>query len=335
LASQILALIYTGIKGEEMKIKKISRGISEDFAKRIAENESLQKIYNKGENEIIWGIRNDYVNLYYNSDSIARISPSLNCKINEYYFTGESSSKVITKTPQEILDSLKTIKGNSKTRETDEKKAQQKLFMLNNSNLESNWYCVDIEYAKAYQNIGERNGAKFSPRFDIIAISKAKPHRVAIIELKYGKGSYVGVSGIKKHIQDFCKFQNEGHYNDLFKQEMINIIVSLKAIGTNVPDCFNGIKVKDFCQKPEFYFITLDNNADDGASAPKQTCGGYLFENNAKWGSKRFSKNNVEKEFGDITLETNEKLYVKFLFSKQTIRNLTINDIIDGAYDKD
>lgn len=317
-----------------MRNKKVTRGISSEFAERIAADEFLQKIYNGGKSEIIWGIRNNYVNLYYNSDSIAKVKPNLSCEINEYYFTGKSNSKNTIKTAEEIYNALDTIKQNSNKKTSLEKNAQQKLVMLNNANDDSNWYCVDIEYVKAFHNKEEKQTANFSPRFDIIAVSKAKPHRVALIELKYGKGAYVGVSGIKKHIQDFYTFKTDGYYNDLFKQEILKMLLGLKSIGANVPVCFDSSNTNEFAENPEFYFITLDNNADGNASTPKQTCGGYLFENNKKWNSKRFSKNNIEKEFGDITLGLNEKLYVKFLFSRQDIYNLSINDIVDGSYDE-
>jgi len=76
---------------------------------------------------------------------------------------------------------------------------------LNNRN--SNWFCIDVEYVKAFQNKKEKDKADFNGRFDIIAISKKKPHKIALIELKkYGNRTIGGNSGIYKHVEDFAKF---------------------------------------------------------------------------------------------------------------------------------
>jgi hypothetical protein len=41
----------------------------------------------------------------------------------------------------------------------------------------------------------------------------------------------------------------------------------------------------------------------------------------------------VERDFGDITKKCN-KFNATFLFSKETLGNIKINDIIDGNYDE-
>jgi len=314
--------------------KKITRGISDEFASEIHKNPHLQAIYNNGKNDVIWAIRSNYVNLYYNCDSISKIKSSLTCEINNFYLTGKRNVKYVLKFPQEISALLDTIKRYSDSCATDEKKAQQKLFMLNNSNPKSNWFCVDIEYVKTYQNQDEKDNAKFSPRFDIIAISKTKPFKIAIIELKYGKCAYTGASGIRKHIDDFYRLKNNGFYNDNFKKELIEIVKGLKNLGVKLPAEYINICVEDFSNSPEFCFITLNDNAEnERESSPHQTCAGYLF-NSYKWGCKKISKNNIEKYYGDITDPKNDRLYVKFLFSNQNLENLIIADIIDGQYDE-
>ena len=53
-----------------------------------------------------------------------------------------------------------------------------------------------------------------------------------------------------------------------------------------------------------------------------------------RWGCKRLTRaDSVEKVFGDIT-KKNNKICATFLFSKATLDNLNINDIIDGKYDE-
>jgi hypothetical protein len=202
--------------------------------------------------------------------------------------------------------------------------------LLNNENEKSNWFCIDVEYIKQFKNQKEKDEAKFNARFDIIALSKEKPHRVALIEIKYGRGAIGGKSGIYKHVMDFSNFCDKGFFEGHLKQEIIKIIKSQKDIGIFVPfELPEGVDVLT----PEFYFITLDNNAKtEKASTPKQTMAGYLFKDK-RWGCKKLSTKCVETEFGDITKKDN-KFHATFLFSKATLENIGITDIIDDGYDE-
>lgn len=315
--------------------KKLKRGISEEFAKAFKQTK-LYTLYRENKDDIIIGIRNNYLNLYYNCDSIARVNfpynKQIKSRINNYYLSGDDrkSPKELTLTPNEISDNFETIKQNSNKRLTPEKNAQSKLFVLNNQNKDSNWFCIDIEYTKQFKNIQQREEANFSARFDFIAISKETPHRIALIELKYGRDAIGGDSGIYKHVKDFSNFQKNNYFNPLFTKELIKIIKSLNYLGVDIP--FNTPQQDDFL-KPTFYFIILNNNKKSPKhSSPKQSLGGYLFKEK-RWDSKRVSTNNVEEDFGDITKKDNP-FHATFLFSSQTLNNLFINDIIDGDYDE-
>ena len=60
----------------------------------------------------------------------------------------------------------------------------------------------------------------------------------------------------------------------------------------------------------------------------------YLFKDK-RWECKELSeKYNVQREFKIDVTKKNSKFYATFLFSKEKIKNLTINDIIDGNYDE-
>lgn len=63
------------------------------------------------------------------------------------------------------------------------------------------------------KNIEQKDDSKFNGQFDILAISKEKPHKVALIELKYGSGALGGKSGIHKHIEDFKKYQDKNYFD--------------------------------------------------------------------------------------------------------------------------
>lgn len=313
--------------------KKITRGISTDFAGAFI-NSDLYNLYNKHKEELFIGVRNDYLNIYYNCDSIAKVkftkrTKQVVCEIDQYYLLGKSTKKRITIDAMGLENNYELIKYNSDKKSTDEKKVQSDLVLRNNSNVKSNWLCIDVEYVKQYNDKDEKKEADFNGRFDIIAISKKKPHQVALIELKYGSHAIGGSSGIYKHVSDFSKFVDKGYFDSHLKQEIIEILKSQNDLGIPIP--FSIPEKKDLL-KPEFFFIILNNNAKNiKASTPQQTLSGYLFKNK-RWGCKKLTSGKcVETDFGDITLK-NSKFHATFLFSTETKDNLKIDDIIDGNY---
>ena len=334
--------LLTNDMGNNSTKKKITRGIDSDFAEAFKKCE-LYELYENHKDELIIGVRNDYLNLYYNCDSIAKIEykkteKKIVCEINKYYLDGKHytgytvKEKRIRIEPSQIIEQYETIKANSDKKATLEKKAQSKLVLLNNENQESKWFCIDIEYVKQFNDMAEKKEANLNGRFDIIALSKEKPHRTALIELKYGSGAIGGKCGIYKHISDFSEFCRKGFFESHLKQEIINIVKSQIALGVEVP--FELPEISTLLSEPEFYFITLDNNPEKtGASAPKQTMAGYLFKEK-RWDCKRLSTIQcVENDFGDVTKKDNP-FHATFLFSTATLDNLGISDIIEGQYDE-
>ena len=313
-----------------MATKELTRGINKDFADAFKKSE-LFELYQKHKDELIIGVRNDYLNLYYNCDSIAKITYRkglICCEIDKYYIDGkhykkEDKEKQFKIYPTQLCNHYSDIRKNSENKATLEKKAQSKLVHLNNQNNDSNWFCFDVEWKKAFENTQEREKAEFNGRFDILAISKQKPHNIAIIELKYGSDAIGGKSGIYKHIEDFKKYQDKLYFN---KQEIIDTIKSLEMLGDKIPKEIQNIQVDDI-KGYEFYVITLNNNAEKvNASSPKQTMSGYLF-NDKRWDCKRVSTKTVQSNFGDVT-DKNNSIHVKFLFSKHTLKDLKIDDIL-------
>ena len=321
-------------------MKKLTRGITKEFAEAFKQSK-LYELYNEHKDELFIGVRNNYLNLYYNCDSIAKIKykkrdKKIDCEIDKYYIDGKhynskDKEKRYKIEQKEIFKQYEVIKMHSNYKATPEKKAQSKLVLLNNENSDSNWFCIDVEYVIAFNNKAEKNKADFNGRFDIIALSKMKPHKVALIELKYGSGAIGGTSGIYKHVEDFSKFCDKGYFEGQLKQEIIEIVKSQKELGISVPV---ELPIEFDVLTPEFYFITLNNNAEkENASTPMQTMAGYLF-NDKRWGCKKLTtKNSVEKMFGDITKKDNN-FFATFLFSKATLENIGITDIIDGDYDE-
>ncbi|MDX9914061.1 MAG: hypothetical protein RBS77_05795 [Candidatus Moranbacteria bacterium] len=320
-----------------MATKKLTRGISKNFVDAFKESE-LYELYQKHKDELIIGVRINYLNLYFNCDSIAKITykkGQICCEIDKYYIDGKhykskAKEKRFKIDPTLLCNHYSDIKKNSEKKATLEKKAQSKLVLLNNQNNDSNWFCYDVEWKKAFENKQEIEKAEFNPKFDIMAISKQKPHNVAIIELKYGSDAIGGKSGIYKHIEDFKKYQDKSYFN---KKEIVNTIKSQEMLGVEIPNEILNIEENNISSF-EFYVITLNNNAKTiNASTPKQTMSGYLF-NDKRWNCKKLAKKRVEFKFGDVTT-LNNPIHVKFLFSKQTLPNLRITDILNfNNYEK-
>ena len=305
-----------------MKDRDSFRGTAIDkaFCEAFKRTKFYTEIYQKHKDEIIIGIRDGYINLYYNCDSIAKIDvdkPSI--AVVKSYYTDEKAGILSDK---DYVSFYGIIKKNSDRRNKKEKQAQERLFIDNNSNPSSGWFCIDVEFTKSLR--GKDTAEDW--RFDIIAISKTAPYRVALIELKYGKKAIGGKSGIRTHVRDFYAFHKENRYIDL-KDEIVSIVKSLQEIGVDVPYNLTEISTNEFAIYPEFYFITIDNNIA-GASTPEQTMSGYLFKDK-RWNCKKISKSVIEG--GDyFTLTENDKDFKPiFLFSSATLPNIRIQDILD------
>lgn len=316
-------------KKQNKKERKNSvREITSTFASAVKEHPVFQEFYLKHRDKVIVGIRDNYVNLYYNCDSIAKFvdtTGTLRAKIDHYYLDPDNPSKLMTIDPvlHDLSSAFETIIQKSDDRDKKEKQSQEKLYIANNLNPTSNWFCIDVEYTRS---IAEKEKAE-PWRFDIIAVSKTTPHRVALIELKYSFGAIGGASGITKHIQDFYTFHINGSYRILLP-ELVSIIRGLRDVGVSIPsEIKEDLTVDDFSKKPEYYFITLANNPDENGNTPKMTMAGYLFGGNT-WGSRKESKLVGEKGFHAVVEDPS--FHPSFKFSKATLPDLGIDNIIDS-----
>jgi hypothetical protein len=299
---------------------KITRGISNQcFVKAFIESE-LFELYQANREDLFLGVRNEYINIYYNAAAVCKVEyakrkEKCRCITARKYLYGDGSGyeKISV---HDLCDKYAEIKKNiiANKRCLLEKKAQQQLVYRNNANEQSLWYCVDIEYVIQRSN----NSEKSYGRFDIIAIAKAKPHRVALIELKYGSGAMGGESGILKHAKDHMNFIEDCVYAKHLKKELVDIVKSQSEL----KNC--SIHIMDECEMadtPEFYFITLDNEDDK----PRNTMRRYVLAD-----VKNASKCNVEKKRCVNITHPNEKKYSPvFLFSDNKIDHIEIDDIIE------
>ena len=157
-----------------------------------------------------------------------------------------------------------------------EKICQQWIVNTTNNDEKNDWYYVDMEYENQGINIG---------RFDMVAISKYPvlgKHKVRLIELKVGAGSYQDKwdkndpkfifikkspndfflennielsfgSGIVGHIADFLRFlQNKNYYIKL-KENIVSILTCNRKLGIEVPRIIDENDLED---KPEVLIVT-------------------------------------------------------------------------------
>lgn len=292
------------------------RGLTDpDFITKLKNSKFLLEVENN--KNLVVGIRDEYINIYHNCDSLAKIEfkkGKIKTSVGGYY-VGKKGTQIISE--DEWAKNLDTLIANSELRNTNEKKAQSRLFINNNQNNDALYFCIDLEYTKTSENW----------RFDIIAIEKAAPHNVALIELKYGSKAIGGKSGIRKHIIDYYEFHKENKYSQL-KTELIDIIKSLSAIAIDIPDEIKNLKVEDLSNAPTYYFITLDNNRETQRhSTPQMSMSGYLF-NDKLWECKRVS-DSVTNEGDCYSLIRNDKSFNPiFLFSDVTLDNMSAIDNI-------
>lgn len=163
-----------------MTAKKITRGISKEFAARFISS-GLSKFYKKHADELLLGVRNDYVNLYFNCDSIAKIEHTrvkLTCEIDTYYLDGlhrKGSDKTKNIEPLEVCEHYPAIRVNSNWKATAEKKAQSALVLLNSRNDDSKWYCFDVEWVKAFENKQQKDASRPRERLSVVRSMGERP----------------------------------------------------------------------------------------------------------------------------------------------------------------
>ena len=82
----------------EKEKKDSFRNIDKKFAERIKDCAVFKEFYLKHKDSVIVGIRDNYINLYYNCDSIAKINNNkdLTTNISSYYL-GFTPSKILKK----------------------------------------------------------------------------------------------------------------------------------------------------------------------------------------------------------------------------------------------
>lgn len=244
----------------------------------------LMKIV-KEDDELIFQIRNNYVNIYYQGGCLAKIKER-SIQFDENFFMNEKTNKEgwtkedCTNKKKSMLQSLKETqdyqsfiekmkskmkahwdwigKRDVNKRVYAEKDVQQKL--CKNNNEETDYTIIDLEF-----EVGKHSGYGYSPtendrnyrsdkkpRFDIIAVRNSDK-QLCVIELKCGTGALPGeAAGLGDHADSF-----EGSIKRApapFLNEIKKIIQDKKDLEL----LSNDFSIKE--DAPEFMFAFMASN---------------------------------------------------------------------------
>ena len=299
------------------------RGLTAEQVRYITDHKELHELIKR--EDLFFGVRNEYFNLYYRCASVGKFTSLKGdspCVETDKKYLGAGSKLMDLKTFREryesILEGIVRVQGKG----CREKIAQQALVLANNRNMDSKWYCVDLEYVQQREDGSE---SQFG-RFDIVAVSKAAGkegrHRVALIELKVGyktcyfsdfpewiqkqidgqlfsiydyKGS-LG-SGIVGHLADFCRFEQSGQFEKL-RAEVCTILSNKRALGFDVP-C-PELCPQDLEEQPHFYFLTLSR---DDSSESIASCKNSMYHYLGIKGHGGLAAYHAKRALGDTFLE--------------------------------
>lgn len=203
-------------------------------------------------------IRNDYLNIYYQGGSIAKVNSENSIEFDEFYFYLEMMTKPKKEIEKDatIVNGLKSQRNKlvKKFKERDYQRyfSEAKTVMDNwlkinpkperilqhqltveNQNNSSDYTIIDLEYeistlsdfACTFIPSGKDKPKK--PRFDIIAVNKKG--QLCVIELKKGIGALYGDSGLKEHWD--CYQQSIMRNYQSFMNEMRLILKQKKEFG--------------------------------------------------------------------------------------------------------
>ncbi len=326
-----------------MEAKKIGRGLDGKMIEALKESEII-KLYERHKRELFLGIRNNYVNLYYNGASICKIEyqpkkKTLMFTTHSEYLEGivqknEINSKkyVVKNDASHIINNYKAIltiidKNYSSSEGKAEKTAQQKLIKNSNLNCKAEWFCIDMEYIRQRENKQEDSFG----RFDIIAIKKEQPHTIALIELKVGSNVIGGNSGIAKHLEDYNEYFDKKMTQKELIPQLISIVNSYIKLGIEIPFEQN-LSEKDFEEKPQPYFIVVES---EQLKKTESTIKKYIFSNEDNNSKYNFEAAKYDTKKKKMILRNKKKDYRKLPFTPKfllTEKNADkITDIIEDS----
>lgn len=231
--------------------KKV-RGL-DDFAIKAIKNHKelngvITRIRTNNPNNLILGIRNNYIDIYHRCSKVIEIPLGTKGvrkpKIDKTYEGSLGYEIDKTHINQEFIEKIRISQINAYLeleKNTPEKDFQHTIIVENNKLTDAKWFCVDLEY------LIHRNSTqdKYFGRQDIIAISKEKneKYKIAIIELKVGKDAFKKSGGVKD--AKLKNFIDTGNVIDLNDKDFYNLGSGILGHFSNFVRSLDDSKYRD------------------------------------------------------------------------------------------
>jgi len=241
------------IKNSDDNVAVILRGVIKD-------------IRGENKNQFFFGIRDNSIEIYCMGARVIKINFNdsgdvTNCMTNVKYidadFVGKSKDVIIPYNQIDdcyfcdLLERVKNYTTKEKNSETIERQYQQQIMLANNDSINTEWYCLDMEY-----NTGEYG------KLDIVTISKKEnndgKYEVIIVELKVDYDAMNGDSGIYSHFVKFDKFLKNSKDSTSFKESIVNILfnkIELGLCNEQLKNLYQKFTVDDL-EEPKVVFLT-------------------------------------------------------------------------------
>jgi len=210
------------------------RGLGDDFFKDLA-NGPLKDLAAdvRRDRTLDLGIRDDYVNVYYRGGSLLRVSGSgrkYTAFFDKKYAGSDPSPQLgsfVESDPTTWVPSIPFLKqvmdGWFDVHPKEEREVQQRIIHENNRGgmaASTDYFFCDIEYA-----VGQA-------RFDLIGVhwpsngvarKKVDDAGLVLAEVKHGDSALQGAAGIRKHVEDACRFASDPGKVRHLKEEMRDV----------------------------------------------------------------------------------------------------------------
>jgi len=239
--------------------------------------------------------KGEAINIYYRGGSlfkVTRVGNNYNIFFDMKYASGQtvglSGNPSVGQAVSEIASYKRLMDKWFKKHLKMERELQQFIVRENNNTNISNstdYFIIDIEYAISDKGSSTEDYLEdLNGRFDMVAFKWLSTERtskknisLALIELKYGDGSYGGTSGIQKHLDDFHTFFSNKKMLADFCDDMAKVFKQKCILG--IVKEFTPAKgeIKINSDNPEAIFIFANHNPK--SDALKNVLAGIFSQN--------------------------------------------------------
>ena len=291
-------------KGVDVKQKNMARKIEESFFYELKTG-TLKPLleYVQNDDTLDMELRGNSVMIYYRGGKILEI------KDKSYKFSGLNRKYLLDKKNIES-PSLATFASYfpqakhiidyyvlNKKNHLWEKEIQQRIVQENNYSpnaLDTDFFVIDVEYQD--NSIGSRAdivALRWCSNASARGLENGYLPKITIFEVKQGKGSISGKSGMSSHLDDF----NAKTKVDDFKQDMIAVFKQKRELGLIIAFNENKYEVTEVENEIDFVFLLTNYKSASGKleqELEKMDSCKFIYANPMGYGL--YAQNIIEKE---------------------------------------